>query len=602
MFDVTGTAILAGLTVAQISAVSIFVVMMAAFIWGRLRFDIVAALALLAGIASGIVPGDTAFSGFSDDVVIIIAGALVTSRAIGRSGVADRLVRRSVAWLVTPGRQVFALSAIVLLLSAFVKNIGALSMALPAAYRFSHHTGTSTSRLLMPMSFASLLGGVTTLVGTSPNLIVSRIREDVSGSGFAMFDFAAVGLPVAIAGLVFLAVGHRLLPIREKSTTEGPQTKQIYTVEAIVPPRAPVAGQPASKLREISAQHVQVLGIIRQQHTRIKNPIEQTLKENDHLLLEGLPNDVDELIKEAGLTLPKAGARLADKIEAADELDVVEAVVTSESLLVGWSPAQLRLSDRFAVEIVGVKRRNAAVATRIKSFRFAVGDVVVLRTGKLRLSEVLDELNLLPLVSREIMLGKNRSWTVPIVILTIAMILMAMQIVSVPVAFFGAAVLIVTFGVLPIRDAYEALDPPVLITLACLIPLSDSLRSTGLTDMISGWLSANATALPPIGALALIMVTAMAVTPFLNNAATVLVAAPVAASFAQKLGYNADPFLMAVALGAALDFLTPIGHQCNMLVYGPGGYRFSDYARLGLPLSILSVAIGVPMIAWIWPV
>jgi di/tricarboxylate transporter len=242
------------------------------------------------------------------------------------------------------------------------------------------------------------------------------------------------------------------------------------------------------------------------------------------------------------------------------------------------------------------------VATQLKSFRFAVGDVVVLRTGKLRLAEVLTELNLLPLASRDIALGKARNWLTPVAVLAAAMLLMTLNAVSVPMAFFAAAVIIVAAGTLTLRDAYDALDAPVLVTLACLIPLSNSLRSTGVTDLASAWLSANAAQLPPMAALALIMVIAMLVTPFLNNAATVLVAAPIAATFAQKLDYNPDPFLMAVALGAALDFLTPIGHQCNMLVYGPGNYRFTDYARLGLPLSMLAVAAGVPLIAWFWPI
>jgi di/tricarboxylate transporter len=293
--------------------------------------------------------------------------------------------------------------------------------------------------------------------------------------------------------------------------------------------------------------------------------------------------------------------RLDGVIDGSDEIDVIEAVVTGESLLVGWSPSQLRLSDRFAVEIVGVQRHGATAATQLKSFRFAPGDVVVLRTGRLRLAEALSTLNLLPLATRDIALGQTRNWVLPVAILAIAMLLMTLKLVSVPVAFFGAAVFVVAVGAISLRDSYDALDPPVLVTLACLIPLSDSLRSTGITDLASAWLSANAVSLHPMVALTLIMVTAMVVTPFLNNAATVLVAAPIAASFAEKLGYNPDPFLMAVALGAASDFLTPIGHQCNMLVYGPGGYRFADYQRLGLPLSILVVAAGVPLIAWFWP-
>lgn len=591
-----------GLSLAQGTAIAIFVVMVGFMAWGKHRFDLLAALALLTGVGSGIVPSDQAFSGFSDDVVIIIAGALVTSRAISRSGIADRLVRSSLDWLTTPRRQVAALSGVVLVLSAFVKNIGALSMVMPAAYQFARRTGTSPSHLLMPMAFASLLGGVTTLVGTSPNLIVSRIREEMLGEGFRMFDFTAVGLPLAFLGLAFLAAGYRLLPNRSTPGTSDMMAAQNYTVEAVVTATSAVAGQPAQRLATLSGGDVTVLSIIRREHTRMRHPVDQILKPDDRVLLQGDTDSIEALIRDAGLVLPKQGSRWEAEAGKSGESDVIEAVITNESLLVGWSPSQLRLSDRFAVQIVGVQRRGSNVATQLKSFRFAVGDVVVLRTGKLRLAEALKELDLLPLASRDISLGKTRNWLLPVAVLAVAMLLMTLKIVSVPVAFFGAAVIIVAAGALTLRDAYDALDPPVLVTLACLIPLSDSLRSTGVTDLASAWLSANAIALPPMAALAVIMVLAMLVTPFLNNAATVLVAAPIAALFAQRLGYNPDPFLMAVALGAALDFLTPIGHQCNMLVYGPGNYRFTDYARLGLPLSILAVAAGVPLIAWVWPI
>lgn len=587
---------------SQIIAISIFIVMIAVMVSGRLRFDIIAALALLSGVASGIVPMDAAFGGFSDDIVMIIAGALVVSKAISQSGLADRMVRQSLAWLKSPQRQVTVLSAIVMLLSAFIKNVGALSMAVPAAYQFARRTGTPPSALLMPMAFASLLGGITTLVGTSPNLIVSRVREDMLGDGFGMFDFMPVGLPLAVCGLLVLALGYRLLPVRSPPDIAGMLARQTYRVEAIVTDESRVVGKAAQSLVELSQGQVAVVSLIRREHTRRANPVEQLLKPDDHVLLEGATADIEALIAEAKLALPKDGIRLDSVVAAGEDLEVIEAVVTGDSLLVGWSPAQLRLSDRFAVEILGVQRVGAAAPTRLKSFRFAAGDVVVLRTGRLRLPEAMASLNLLPLAPRDIALGRARSWVLPVGILSIAILLMSIGLVSVPLAFFGAAVLVVATGCLPLRDAYEALDPPVLVTIACLIPLSASLRTTGVTDVASAWLSDGAAALPPMLALGLIMVVAMVVTPFLNNAATVLVAAPVAVSFAGNLHYNPDPFLMAVAVGAASDFLTPIGHQCNMLVYGPGGYKLSDYPRLGLPLSILVVVAGVPLIAWVWPI
>lgn len=586
------------MTFPQMLSFGLIGLMMAAFVWGRIRYDLVAMLALLAGVVMGLVPSEQAFSGFSDDIVMIVAGALVTSKAVALSGVADRLVRRATAVLTTPGRQIAALAGATMAMSGFVKNIGALSMLMPSAYLFSQRTGTPLSQLLMPMSFASLLGGLVTLVGTSPNVIVSRIRQDVSGEPFRMFDFTAVGLPLALLGLVFLIFCYRLLPLRRTSGgIDAAFGAHAYTIEAIVPENAAVEGKSVTNLIELGSSDVTVTMLIRDVHKRFRNPASQILRAGDHLLIEGQPADLDAFVKATGLKLPGA----EDAADSTEETGMIETVVTADSMLVGWSPAQLRLSDRFNFSVVGVQRRGERVQSRLKTFKFAVGDVVVLH-GTLSLApEMLGTLGLLPLAARGVKFGTVRNAWLPITVLAVAMVLMAMKIVSVPLAFMGAAILVVALGSLTPKEAYAALDPPVLVTLAALIPVSGTLKSTGATDLISAWLSAGASQLPALGALALIMIVAMAVTPFLNNAATVLVAGPIAAAFAKNLGYNPDPFLMAVAIGAACDFLTPIGHQSNMLVLGPGGYRFGDYWRLGLPLSILVVAAGVPLVAWFWP-
>jgi di/tricarboxylate transporter len=589
------------MTLPQMFAFGLIAVLMAAFVWGRFRYDLVAMLGLVAGIAVGIVPFDKAFSGFSDDVVVIVAGALITSKAVAASGIAERLMRRMGGWLSSPARQVGFLSALVMVLSGFVKNIGAVSMLMPSAYQMAQKSGTPLSLLLMPMSFASLIGGLVTLVGTSPNVIVSRIRQDITGEPFRMFDFTPVGLPLALMGLVFLVFAYRLLPVRRApASADAALEQQGYTIEAMVLESSAVAGRPVSELAAMADGAVTVTSLIRDVHKRFRNPATQQLRPGDHVMLEGKAADLDALVSEAGLKLPRIDDD-GDGITSAEEKGLTEAVITADSMLVGWSPSQLRLFDRFNVNVVGVQRRGERVQTRLKTFRFAVGDMVVLRGNIEVMPETLSALGLLPLAARHLAIGRARNPVVPVGILLVAMVLMAMKVISVPVAFMGAAVLIVALGALTLREAYDALDPPVLVTLAALIPISDSLRSTGATDLISTWLSAGATSLPPIWALALIMVVAMAVTPFLNNAATVLVAGPIAATFAKQLGYNPDPFLMAVAIGAACDFLTPIGHQCNMLVMGPGNYRFGDYWRLGLPLSILVVAAGVPLIAWFWP-
>ncbi len=576
--------------------------MMGLFVWGRLRYDVVAALALLAALATGIVSPKEAFSGFADDIVIIVASALVVSAAVARSGLVGLLLARIERHLSSVPRQIGVLGGTVLLLSAFTKNIGALSMLMPPAFEVSRKAGTDASRILMPMSFASLLGGLVTLIGTSPNIIVSRIREEEVGAPFRMFDFTPVGLPLAILGLGFLMVGHRLLPKNKRAaaTIDAAFNIQGYTTEVVVPAESPSVGRSVSDVLALATGPVTASALVRDVHKRFRNPSGQILRPGDHLLLEGDAKDLEQVVAAAGLALSHA-ADPAAVTDPDDEIGVMEAVVTADSLLDGRTPEKVRLSDRFDVNLIAVSRSGERVAQRIKTFRLRAGDLVVLQGNLKLMPEILGQLGCLPLAARNLAIGRRKNPFVPAVVLALAVVAMLFQFVPVQVAFFASAVAVVLFGTLSPREAYQALDPVVLVTLACLIPVSDAMRTTGATDVIAGWLATAVQLLPPLGGLALVMIVAMAVTPFLNNAATVLVAGPIAAGLAARVGLSPDPFLMAVAVGAACDFLTPIGHQCNMLVMGPGGYRFRDYWRLGLPLSILVVVVGVPLIAFVWP-
>jgi di/tricarboxylate transporter len=336
--------------------------------------------------------------------------------------------------------------------------------------------------------------------------------------------------------------------------------------------------------------------------TRRLAPADSTvIKAGDILLIEGEPSALDRVVDKAGLKLARedAGKKAVDT--PGDEIGVMEAVVSEDSSLVGRTPMQEKLDERYGVHLLAVSRAGKRITQRMRSVRLKSGDVIVLRGNLPALPETLGALRCLPLAARDLRLGRRGRSIVPLSILVLAMAFVAANVVPVQIAFFGAAIAMLLVRALTLREAYEAIDWPILVMLGALIPVSDSLRSTGATDLIAGALSAVAHNLPAIGALALIMLAAMAVTPFLNNAATVLVMAPIAAGFAKNLGFNPDPFLMAVAIGAACDFLTPIGHQCNTLVMGPGGYRFGDYWKLGLPLSIMVLLAGVPLIALFWP-
>jgi di/tricarboxylate transporter len=590
------------MTQDQIAAFAVLAGMMVVFIWGRLRYDLVAVLALLASVFTGIVPHREAFAGFGDDIVIIVASALVVSAAVTRSGVMEAALHRVSPYITSVQGQIVVLVTAVTLLSAFVKNIGALAMMIPMAVHMARRSHASPSCFLMPIAFGSLLGGLMTLVGTSPNIIVSRVREELTGQPFGMFDFTPVGLSLATAGVAFLAFGYRLLPGGRKAATTLEEAINLtdYMTEARVTARSQVIGQTVSDLARLCEDEVLVTGIIRNKTTHMMPLSDAVLRADDIVLLEGDPEALERAVARARLELE--GENRPTKGEGAgEEIAGIEAVIEPTSMLIGQSAKRMALHERFNINLLAVCRSGERFTERLRDITLRTGDVLVLRGDLTRLPDKLKELGCLPLAEREIRLGSARQSLVPIAVLGGAMLLTAFGVLPVATAFFTAAVLMVLSGALSLREAYEAVDWPILVMLGALIPVSEAIRTTGGADLVAGWLSQLSSTLPSYGALALIMVAALAVTPFLNNAATVLVMAPIAATFAGRLGYKPDAFLMAVAVGAACDFLTPIGHQCNTLVMGPGGYRFGDYWKLGLPLSLIVVVLGVPLILLVWP-
>lgn len=584
----------------QLLAVGVIAVMMGAFVWGRYRYDLVAAAALIAGVAVGVVPIDAAFVGFSDDIVIIVGSALLVSAGVARSGVMEVAIRRFAPKVTSVRGQLLLLVVLVAVLSAFVKNIGALAIMIPIAFQFARRSGTSPSVFLMPMAFASLLGGLMTQIGTSPNIVVSRVREELTGTPFTMFDFTPVGLALAAVGTVFLVVFYWLVPVRTRTSASLHEAIDIknYFAEARVVAGSSISGKTVGDLLKLTHGGAIVTSILRSQSVRVTPLPDATLREGDILLIEGDQEALDSLVAQAGLSVTgnrDTTGRVGRAVEA------IEAVIGEHSVLEGGSAQRLALYDQFNVSLLAVSRKDERFTERLGAITLRLGDVVVLQGDRQNMPQVLRDLGCLPLAERPIPLGSVRRGLVPVAILLVAMGATAVGAVPVAVAFFAAAVAMVLFGVLPVREIYASIDGPILVMLATLIPVSDALRSTGASDVMAGWLGQVGAALPSFGALALILVAAMAVTPFLNNAATVLVMAPIAVSFAKGLDYRPEAFLMAVAIGAGCDFLTPIGHQCNTLVMGPGGYKFSDYPRLGLPLSLLVGVVAVPMLMLVWP-
>ncbi|KQX17845.1 MULTISPECIES: SLC13 family permease [unclassified Sphingomonas] len=591
------------MTQTQFLAFAILAGMMLLFIWGRLRYDVVAMTALLASLAAGTVKPKDAFSGFSDDIVIIIGSALVVSAAVERAGVVETVLGWTAQRVTKIRWQLTVLVGSVTLLSALVKNIGALAMLIPAALKMAKRSGTSPAVFLMPMSFGSLLGGLVTLVGTSPNIIVSRVREQMTGQPFHMFDYAPVGLGLSLAGLIFLRFGYRLIPRDRHAAATMGEALDIadYNTEAEVPPDAGAVGSTIGAFVSANDGAVVVTGMMRGTRRRAITLPDTVIEEGDTLFLRGEPDALERAIAKGGLELVGQD-RSAVTDTLAENRGVIEAVVTPQAALIGQAAGRIALHDRHGINLIAISRAGHRMTERLGDTNLAAGDVLVVQGPLDILPERMRELGLLPLAERPIRLGGMRTSLLPVAILVAAMVATATGLVPVAVAFFAAAALMLLTGAIGPREAYDHVEWPILIMLGALIPVSEALRTSGGTDLIATWLSSTAAGLPVWAALGLILVVAMAVTPFLNNAATVLVMAPIATLFAGDLGYRPEAFLMAVAVGAGSDFLTPIGHQCNTLVMGPGGYRFSDYARLGAPLSLIVIIVAVPLILIVWPV
>ena len=590
------------MTLPQWLSIATLTGMMALFLWGRFRYDITAIIALLAALALGIVKPDDAFKGFADDIVIIVGSALVLSAAVQRSGVIETATSFASRHVKTVRSQLVVLTASVGFASALVKNVGALAMFMPAAVQMAKKNESNPSVFLMPMSFASLLGGLMTLVGTSPNIIVSRVREDMTGQPFSMFDYLPTGLGLLLVGLIFLRFGYRLLPRDRRaapSLGEALNVAGYVTQATIVEDAAPIGETIEEFLARHEEDEVTVTQVLRGD---MQGSLEPTmhLREGDVLILSGEPDALERVIVRDRLAHAGEEEGGSESAHGAD-IGVIEAVIPNDSPLVGRTAGRLLMRERLGVNLLAISRAGEHLTSKPGQIVLRGGDVTVLQGPLDLLPQRITQFGALPLAARSIRLGTSRGSWLPLVILAAAMLCTALGVLPVAVAFFAAAGLVVITGALPVGEAYEAIEWPILIMLGALIPVSASLQTTGASDVIATHLALLAKTLPTWGAVALILVVAMAVTPFLNNAATVLVMAPIAAVFAHDLGYRPEAFLIATAIGAGCDFLTPIGHQCNTLVFGPGGYKFGDYARLGAPLSVLVVLVGTPLILWTWP-
>jgi di/tricarboxylate transporter len=575
---------------------------LALFITGRLRHDAVSLVALLVAVFAGVVAPEDAFSGFGHPAVITVAAVLVISRGLLNAGLVDVIAQRVVKVGDNVTLQIAALAGLAAAASAFMNNVGALALLLPVALRMARSSGTPPSRLLMPLAFGSLLGGMTTLIGTPPNIIIATARGAHLGTPFRMFDFTPVGAVVAVAGLAFIAlVGWRLLPVRKgQASREDLFEIEEYIAEVVVPKDSGLAGKMVRDLEAATEAEVMIVGLVRGERKQPAPSPWEPLREGDVLIVEADPEALQQFVDDTKLEL--AGTdKVSREALGSDQIGLVEAVVAPDSPIAGRTARSLDLRWRHGLNLLAIARGGARLKSRVGRTRFEPGDVLLMQGDLEHIHESLPALGCLPLAERGLRLGQPRRILLSMAIFGTAIGLAALGALPVQIAFTAAAVLLVLSQTIPLREVYQAVDWPVIVLLGALIPVGGALERTGGAESLATALLSLAASLPPAATLAILLVGTMFLSDLVNNAAAAVLMAPIAISVANGLGASPDPFLMAVAIGASCAFLTPIGHQSNTLVLGPGGYRFGDYWRLGLPLEIVIAVVAVPLILVVWP-
>lgn len=627
----------------QIVISLIIIITFGLFIWGRWRYDIISLLALfslvfmdsiLGGKSSRLIsdPGQ-AFMGFAHPAVITVAAVLVISRALRNSGVVDLMARYLRPLTHQQTTHITSLGGLIAILSAFMNNVGALALMLPVALKTAWEQKRSPSLLLMPIAFASILGGMITMIGTPPNIIIASMRQQqqelllsiavsdkdsqaaaylkqmnmvpdtFEPAPFGLFDFTPVGGIIAILGVLFVAlVGWRLVP-RERGVQ--PSSGSLFSLEEYVteirfPEGSGLIGESVEAVNRVTGDKLTLLRYINRDGKVRPLNLNNRIEADDQFLTMADPADLKEMMDTYGLKLTKEMRYRIDSLKNEDTT-FIEVLVSPESPLVGRGRSYLRRRTSNQLVLMAVARQDKPIHKRLGKVQFRVGDVLLLQGPKEVLHTNVTALDLLPLAEREIEVGVLSKVTYALLIFAAAILLSVLSIVPTTISFIGAILIYVFSGILPVRDLYKNIDWPIIILLGAMIPISSALQSTGTTTLIADQVTVMAQGLPTWFIIALIMIITMTLSDIINNAATALIMAPISVGMAISMGLNMDPFLMAVAVGASCAFLTPIGHQCNALILGPGGYRFSDYWRMGLPLEIIIVAAGTPLILHFWP-
>ena len=573
-------------------------------IWGRWRYDLVAFTALLIAAGAGVIPVNQVFAGFGHPAVVVIALVLIVSRGLSNSGAIELLSKYLIDGSRKLGAHIGIMAGFAAVLSAIMNNVAALALLMPLDMQAAAKAKRSPALSLMPLSFASILGGMITLIGTPPNIVIAEYRGSVLGEPYHMFDFAPVGLAVAIVGVAYVAlIGWRLIPVARGQHNTATELSHLgdYLAEAKVPEESTVIGRKVRDLDEIAAEHeVEIVGLVRRGERQPGMARRVEIRKNDVLIIKAAPEGIEAIVGALGLQY--AGKNNSENgIFAADDTSLLEVVVPQGARIDGRSARSLRLIYRHGVTLLGVSRQGKRFTKRVQELEIQAGDILLLLGDNEKLDDIASWLGCLPLAERGLQVTQRKKAGLAVLIFAGAVMLASFGVLYLPVALGFAVVLMVLTGIMPLRQLYQSVEWPVIVLLGSMIPIGVALETSGGTGLIASGIVTAASDLSPAWVLVILMIVTMTLSDVMNNVATAVIAAPIAVNIANTLGVNPDPFLMCVAVAASCAFLTPIGHKNNTLIMGPGGYRFGDYWRMGLPLEILVIAIGAPMILWVWP-
>jgi di/tricarboxylate transporter len=573
-------------------------------IWGRWRYDLVAFSALLIAAGLGVIPVHDTFSGFGHPAVVVIALVLIVSRGLSNSGAIELLSRYLISGSRKLGAHIGIMAGFAAVLSAVMNNVAALALLMPLDMQAAAKAKRSPALSLMPLSFASILGGMITLIGTPPNIVIAEYRNSVLGEPYHMFDFAPVGLAVAIVGVAYVAlIGWRLIPAARGQHNTAQELSHLgdYLAELKVPEGSAAIGKKVRDLDETTAEHeVEIVGLIRRGERQPGMARRVEIRKNDILEIKAAPDGIEAIVGALGLKYQRKNNTEGGVFKSADT-SLLEVVVPQGARIDGRSAHSLRLMYRHGVTLLGVSRQGKRFIKRVQDLEIQAGDILLLLGNNEKLDDIANWLGCLPLAERGLQVTQRKKAGLAVGIFTSAVILASFGVLYLPVALGIAVVLMILTGIMPLRQLYESVEWSVIVLLGSMIPIGMALESSGGTGLIASGIVSAASDLSPAMVMIVLMVVTMTLSDVMNNVATAVIAAPIGFNIANTLGVNPDPFLMSVAVAASCAFLTPIGHKNNTLIMGPGGYRFGDYWRMGLPLEILVIVIGAPMILWVWP-